>query len=68
MVKKCFGDPESILRVEGFFVEENLSYKEVSFEIIDTHVMRLRNNGIASVKVLWQNHQVEVIHWRPRTT
>ena len=40
-------------------VDENLSYKEVSVEILDRQVKRLRNKEVASVKVLWRNHLVE---------
>ena len=35
MLKKCIGDPESILPIEGLGVEENLSYEEVLVEILD---------------------------------
>ena len=30
MLKKCIGDPESILPIEGLGVKDNLSYEEVS--------------------------------------
>ena len=29
MLKKCIGDPESILPIEGIGVKDNLSYEEV---------------------------------------
>ena len=35
MVKKCLGDPTSILPVEGLGVDEDLSYEEVHVEIFD---------------------------------
>ncbi|TMW94798.1 hypothetical protein EJD97_009786 [Solanum chilense] len=35
MVKKCLGDPVSILPIEGLGVEEDLSYEEVLVEILD---------------------------------
>ena len=35
MLKKCLGDPVSILPVEGLGVDENLSYEEVPVEILD---------------------------------
>ena len=59
MLKKCIGDPKSILPIEGLEVDENLSYEEVSVEILDRQVMSLRNKEVASVKVLWKNHLVE---------
>ncbi|WMV29938.1 hypothetical protein MTR67_023323 [Solanum verrucosum] len=59
MLKKCIGDPVSILPLEGLGVNENLSYEEVSVEILDRQVKKLRNKEVASVKVLWRNHLVE---------
>ena len=35
MLKKCIGDPESILPIEGLDVDENLSYGKVLMEILD---------------------------------
>ncbi|KAK4737909.1 hypothetical protein R3W88_001606 [Solanum pinnatisectum] len=63
MLKKCIGDPVSILPLEGLGVNENLSYEEVPIEILDRQVKRLRNKEIASVKVLWRNHLVESATW-----
>jgi len=59
MLKKCIGDPVSILPLEGLGVNENLSYEEVPVEILDRQVKKLRNKEVASVKVLWRNHLVE---------
>ena len=66
MLKKCRGDPMSILLVEGLGIDENLSYEEVLVKILDRLVKRLRNNEIATEKELWRNHLVEVLHGRPR--
>ncbi|WMV29848.1 hypothetical protein MTR67_023233, partial [Solanum verrucosum] len=63
MLKKCIGDPVSILPLEGLGVDENLSNEEVSVEISDRQVKKLRNNEVASVKVLWRNHLVEGATW-----
>ena len=35
MLKKCIGDPESILPIEGLGVKDNLSYEEISVQILD---------------------------------
>ena len=35
ILKKCIGDPESILPIEGLGMKYNLSYEEVSVQIID---------------------------------
>ncbi|XP_069148280.1 uncharacterized protein [Solanum lycopersicum] len=59
MLKKCIGDPQSILPIEGLGVDENLSYEEVLVEILDRQVKKLRNREVASVKILWSNHLVE---------
>ncbi|KAK4733652.1 hypothetical protein R3W88_007913 [Solanum pinnatisectum] len=59
MLKKCVGDPTSIVSLEGLGVKENISYEEVSVEILDRQVKKLRNKEIAYVKVLWRNHLVE---------
>ena len=59
VLKKCIGDPVSILSMEGLGVDENLSYEEVTVEILDRQVKKLRNKEVASVKVLWRNHLVE---------
>ena len=63
MLKKCLGDPASILPVDVLGVGEDLSYKEVPVEILDRQVKRLRNKEIATVKVLWRNHLVEGATW-----
>ncbi|XP_070020395.1 uncharacterized protein [Nicotiana sylvestris] len=57
------GDPSIIVPVETIEVNEELSYKEVPVAILDRQVRKLRNNEIASVKVLWQNQQVEEATW-----
>ncbi|WMV24817.1 hypothetical protein MTR67_018202 [Solanum verrucosum] len=59
MLKKCIGNPMSIVPLEGLGVNENLSYEKVSGEILDCQVKKLRNKEVASVKVLWRNHLVE---------
>ena len=59
MLKKCLGDPASILPVEGLGVGKDLSFEEVPVEIVDRQVKRLRNKEIFTVKVLWRNHLVE---------
>ena len=63
MLKKCLGDPTSILPVEGLGVGEDFSYEKVPVEILDRQVKRLRNKEIATMKVLWRNHLVEGATW-----
>ena len=49
MLKKFLGDPTSILVVEGLGVDEELFYEEVTVEILDRQIKRLRNKEIARV-------------------
>ena len=39
------------------------SAQEIAVSIFDRQVRKLRNKEIASVKVLWQNQQVEEATW-----
>ena len=43
MLKKCIGDTESILPIEGLGVKDILSYEEVPVQIFDRQVKKLRN-------------------------
>ena len=63
MLKKCLGDPASILHVEGLGVGEDFSYEEVPVKILERQVKRQRNKKIATVKVLWRNYLVEGATW-----
>ena len=40
MLKKFIGDPQSILPIEGLGVKDNLSYEEISVQILDRQVMK----------------------------
>ena len=40
-----------------------MTYEEIPIAILDRHVQKLRNNEIASVKVLRRNQQVEEATW-----
>ena len=67
MLKKFLGDPTSILPVDGLGVYEDLSNEEVLVEILDRQNKRLTNKKIATVKLLWRNHLVEVAIWEADT-
>ncbi|KAF3665948.1 putative LRR receptor-like serine/threonine-protein kinase-like [Capsicum annuum] len=45
------------------FLKDSLSYKEEPVAILDHQVQNLRSKVIASVKVLWNNHNVEKVTW-----
>ena len=67
MLKKCLGDPTSILSLKNLGIDEDLYYEEVPVEILDRQVKRLRNKEIAIVKVFWRNHLVEGAMWEAET-
>lgn len=63
MLRKFMGDPNSIMSLEGVDVEENFTYEEVPVEILELYMKRLRNEEVASAKVLWRKQQVESALW-----
>ncbi|XP_069151840.1 uncharacterized protein [Solanum lycopersicum] len=62
-LKKCVGDPASVVPLESVAVKDSLSYEDVPVEILERQVRRLRNNEIASTKVLWRSQFVEGATW-----
>ncbi|XP_027769944.1 uncharacterized protein LOC114075959 [Solanum pennellii] len=63
MLNNCLNDPALILPVEGLGVDEDSFYEEVHVEILDQQVKQLRNNELATVRVLYRNHLVEGDIW-----
>lgn len=63
MLKKCIGDPESILPIEGLCMKDNLSNEDVSVQILDREVKKSRNKKVVSIKVLWKYYLVEGATW-----
>ena len=59
VLKKCVGDPASIVPLESVAVKDSLSYEDVPVEILDRQVRRLKNKEVTSVKVLWRRQTVE---------
>ena len=51
-LKKCVGDPASIVPLESVAVKDSLSYEDVPFEILERQVRRLRNKEVTSIKIL----------------
>ena len=64
MFKKCVGDPVLILLLAGLGVKENLSYEEVSVEILDRQVQKLRNKVVTFLKVRRRKHLDEGASWK----
>ncbi|WMV50203.1 hypothetical protein MTR67_043588 [Solanum verrucosum] len=63
MLKKCIGDPTSIIHLEGLGVDASLSYEEVPVENLDRQIKWVRNKEIDSMKVLCRNNLVEGATW-----
>ncbi|XP_059289311.1 uncharacterized protein LOC132042812, partial [Lycium ferocissimum] len=56
-------DPSHVLNHEQIEINEALSYEEEPVQILDRQVRRLRTKDVASVKVLWRNHNTEEVTW-----
>ncbi|XP_070046598.1 uncharacterized protein [Nicotiana tomentosiformis] len=63
MLKKVVGYLSLIFPLETIEVNEELTYEEILVFIHDRQVRKLRNKDISSVKLLWQNQQVEEATW-----
>ncbi|WMV37841.1 hypothetical protein MTR67_031226 [Solanum verrucosum] len=57
-LRKCVGDPTSIVPLETVAVNDSLCYEDVLVEILDRQVRRLRNEEVASVKGLWRSQSM----------
>ncbi|WMV36766.1 hypothetical protein MTR67_030151 [Solanum verrucosum] len=63
LLKKCVGDPTSIVPLESMAVKDSLYYEDIPVEILDRQVRILRNKEVTSVKVLWKSQSVEGATW-----
>ena len=50
ILKKCVGDPASIVSLESVAVKDSLSYEDVPVEILDRHVRSLGNKEVSSIQ------------------
>ena len=55
LLKKCVGDPTSLVPLESVSLKDSLSYEEVPVEILEHKVRRLRTKEVTSIKVLWRS-------------
>ncbi|WMV18849.1 hypothetical protein MTR67_012234 [Solanum verrucosum] len=62
-LKKCIGDPSLIIPTENIWIKDSLSYEEISVQILDRQVRKLRTKEVASAKVLWRNQFIEEATW-----
>ena len=65
MLRKYIPDPSHVLREEPMQLNENLTYEEISMQIVDRKEQVLRSKVIPLVKVLWKNHEREAATWEP---
>ena len=63
MLKRYHGDGNYIIHWDSVLLDENLSYEEEPFAILDIEVRKLRSREIASIKVQWKNRPVEEATW-----
>ncbi|WMV08270.1 hypothetical protein MTR67_001655 [Solanum verrucosum] len=68
LLKNCVGDPTSIVSLGSMAVKDSLTYEDLSVEILDRQVHRLRNKEVASVKILWRSRFVEGANWEAEET
>ncbi|WMV08797.1 hypothetical protein MTR67_002182 [Solanum verrucosum] len=59
LLKKCVGDPTSIVSLESVDVRDSLTYEDVPIDILDRQVRRLRNKEVALFKLLWRSKFVD---------
>ena len=63
MLRKYISDLSYVLNYKPLKIKDNLSYEEVSIQILDQKDQVLRTKTISLVKVLWKNHIVEDASW-----
>ncbi|XP_059650102.1 uncharacterized protein LOC132295845 [Cornus florida] len=63
MLRKYEPDPSHILSWVDIDIDEDVSYEEGPYQILDTQQKVLRNKTIPMVKILWRHHGVEEATW-----
>ncbi|XP_070003511.1 uncharacterized protein [Nicotiana sylvestris] len=63
MLRKYIHDESHIIPADTIEIKAGLTYEEVPIEILDRQVRKLRTKDIASVKVLWSNHDSKEATW-----
>ena len=59
LLKKCVGDPASIVSLESVAVKKSFSYEDVPVLNLHRQVRWLRSKEVASVQILWRSQSVE---------
>ncbi|KAF3629492.1 putative ribonuclease H protein-like [Capsicum annuum] len=63
ILSKSIGDSIVINPFKSSGIQDSLSYEEISVEVFDFQVRRLRNKEVPLVKLLWRNQSVESATW-----
>ncbi|XP_070029844.1 uncharacterized protein [Nicotiana sylvestris] len=63
MLRKYIHDESHIIPADTIEIKEGLTYEEVPIEVLDRRVRKLRTKELASVKVLWSNHDSKEATW-----
>jgi len=58
-LRKCVHDTSHVISYEPLDIQVNLTYEELSVQVLDCKEQQLRTKTIPLVKVLWQNHGVD---------
>jgi len=59
-LRKCVYDPSHVISYEPLDIQPNLTYEELPVQMLDRKEQQLRTKTITLVKVLSQNHGVEL--------
>ena len=51
-------DASHVVELEPIYIYEDLTYEEVSIQIVDVMNKVLRHDVVKLVKVLWRNHSI----------
>jgi len=62
-LRKCAHDPSHVISYEPLDIQADLTYEELSVQVLDRKEQQLRTKTIPLVKVLWRKHVVEEASW-----
>ena len=68
LLKKCVGDPASLVPLESVAVNNSFSYEDVPVEILDRQVRSLRNKEVTLVNALWRSQSIEGATWEEKAS
>ncbi|XP_070019351.1 uncharacterized protein [Nicotiana sylvestris] len=63
MLRKYIHDESHIISADTIEIKEGLTYEEVPIKILNRQVRKLRTKDLASVRVLWSNHDSKEATW-----